>query len=188
MTLSTINKSEFDTYLDRKSSISNIKKNNSVNESINYYLSKIEDKLNNRRKYLSKNDIINNKQYKKNKYKVPVNINNNYNVNKNHVLITLNNINLEKLKIQKKLAAYNKMMDKKISKLKNNKIKKINICKKKKSSLIIGERKYNINSYIKSLFNNKKLNKTIVLNYSVEDNQNQKSKIESSYANLQMKK
>ena len=173
ITLSDINnnRSEYSTLLDKKNSNSILKKNKSVNESINYYLSKIEDKLKNSRNYLFKNHVINKKKLKIIKSKVPVNItNNNYNVNKNHVLITLNNINLEKLKIKKKLAAYNKMIDKKISNLKKNNIKKINDCKRKKSSIIKERRICNINSSLKNSFNNEKLSKTILMNYFVSDN------------------
>ena len=65
------------------------------------------------------------------KVKNPVNItNNNYN---NSVLINLNTINLEKLKLQQKLAEYRKMIDKRINSLKRN--YKLNSNYKKKKSI-----------------------------------------------------
>ena len=100
---------------------------------------------------------------------------NNYNEIKNHALVTLNTINLEKLKIQKKLAEYNKLIDKKIIKLKkNNKAKKINVYKRKKSSLIKEGNICNINSSKIYLINNKKINKAFFINSFGLNKQNTK--------------
>ena len=135
MSLSTINYNQvddFSSHLNKKSS----NKNHSVNESISYYLNKIDESLNNNN--INNNSRNNFGKIPKNAKFInvekskgqPVNItNNNYNVQKNNVLINLNNINLEKLKLQRKLAEYRKMIDRKI-----NSLKKGNINKKKTSA------------------------------------------------------
>lgn len=135
MSLSTINYNQvddFSSHLNKKSS----NKNHSVNESISYYLNKIDESLNNNN--INNNSRNNFGKIPKNAKFInvekskgqPVNItNNNYNVQKNNVLINLNNINLEKLKLQRKLAEYRKMIDRKI-----NSLKKGNINKKKNSA------------------------------------------------------
>lgn len=135
MSLSTINYNqlEYNTNVIKKSS----NKNNSVNESVSFYLNKFDDSLNNNNSRNNASKISKQtKRLKIDRSKIPVNItNNNYNVQKNNVLINLNNINLEKLKIQRKLAEYRKMIDKKINNLKKGSSNKININKKKKTSL-----------------------------------------------------
>ena len=99
------------------------KKKKSMNEDMKVYLSKNENKLVSSRNSLYKKDKIFN-DIKLNKSKISADkTNNNYNEIKNHALVTLNTINLEKLKIQKKLAEYNKLIDKKIIKLKKKIIK-----------------------------------------------------------------
>jgi hypothetical protein len=132
MSLSTINYNqlEYNTNVIKKSS----NKNNSVNESVSFYLNKFDDSLNNNNSRNNASKISKQtKRLKIDRSKIPVNItNNNYNVQKNNVLINLNNINLEKLKIQRKLAEYRKMIDKKINNLKKGSSNKININKKKK--------------------------------------------------------
>ena len=135
MSLSTINYNQvdFSSHLNKKSS----NKNHSVNESISFYLNKIDESLNNNNNInnISRNNFgkipKNTKFIHEEKSKVqPVNItNNNYNVQKNNVLINLNNINLEKLKLQRKLAEYRKMIDRKI-----NSLKKGNINRKKSTA------------------------------------------------------
>ena len=108
MSLSTINYNqlEYNTNVIKKSS----NKNNSVNESVSFYLNKFDDSLNNNNSRNNASKISKQtKRLKIDRSKIPVNItNNNYNVQKNNVLINLNNINLEKLKIQRKLAEYRK--------------------------------------------------------------------------------
>lgn len=118
MNLSFINsnREEYTWNLDKK-------KNKSMNEDMKVYLSKNENKLVSSRNSLYKKDKIFN-DIKLNKSKISADkTNNNYNEIKNHALVTLNTINLEKLKIQKKLAEYNKLIDKKIIKLKKKIIK-----------------------------------------------------------------
>ena len=133
MSLSTINYNqlEYNTNVIKKSS----NKNNSVNESVSFYLNKFDDSLNNNNSRNNASKISKQtKRLKIDRSKIPVNItNNNYNVQKNNVLINLNNINLEKLKIQRKLAEYRKMIDKKINNQKKENSNKININKKKKN-------------------------------------------------------
>lgn len=141
MSLSTINCDQLDynSYLNKKNS----RRDNSINESISYFVNKIEESLYNNNNN-SRNNMFKNINFSKSikldqKVKHPVNItNNNYNAQKNNVLINLNTINLEKLKLQKKLAEYRKIIDKKINSLKRGKcIKNSNASKNKKSPLKI---------------------------------------------------
>lgn len=150
-------------------------KNKSMNEDMKVYLSKNENKLVSSRNSLYKKDKIFN-DIKLNKSIISADkTNNNYNEIKNHALVTLNTINLEKLKIQKKLSEYNKLIDKKIIKLKkNNKAKKINVYKRKKSSLIKEGNICNINSSKIYLINNKKINKAFFINSFGLNKQNTK--------------
>ena len=155
MPLSTINYNqlEYNTNIVKKSS----NKNNSVNESVSFYLNKFDDSLNNNN---SRNNISKiskqTKRLKIDRSKIPVNItNNNYNVQKNNVLINLNNINLEKLKIQRKLAEYRKMIDKKINNLKRGSSNKININKKRKTSLKKEKNFDKLSSFRNSEYNRK---------------------------------
>ena len=120
MNLSTFNFSQLDlsSHINKKKS----KKDNNINESVSFFFNKIDEKLydtnNNSRNNMFKNINISNSIKVDHKGKNPVNItNNNYN---NSVLINLNTINLEKLKLQKKLAEYRKMIDKRINSLKRN--------------------------------------------------------------------
>ena len=98
------------------------KKENSINDSVSLFFNKIEQNIygtnNNSRNNMIKNYNITKSIKLEQKGKNPVNItNNNYN---NRVLINLNTINLEKLKLQKKLAEYRKIIDKRINSLKRN--------------------------------------------------------------------
>ena len=155
MSLSTINYNqlEYNTNVIKKSS----NKNNSVNESVSFYLNKFDDSLNNNNSRNNASKISKQtKRLKIDRSKIPVNItNNNYNVQKNNVLINLNNINLEKLKIQRKLAEYRKMIDKKINNLKKGSSNKININKKKKTSLKKERNFDKLNSFRNSEYNRK---------------------------------
>ena len=137
MSLSTINYNQvdFSSHVNKRSS----NKNHSINESISFYLNRFDESLNNNINNNSRNNygkfVKNNKIIKGD---LPVNItNNNYNVQKNNVLINLNNINMEKLKLQKKLAEYRKMIDKKINSLKKGNFnkKKVNAFRNGKSSI-----------------------------------------------------
>lgn len=138
--LSTINCNQLD--LNSNLNKKNSKKDNSINESISYFLNKIEESLYNNSNN-SRNNLLKNIHFSKSmklnpKVINPVNItNNNYNPPKNNnVLINLNTINLEKLKLQKKLAEYRKIIDKKINTLKRGKyLKSSNVSKNKKSSI-----------------------------------------------------
>ena len=138
--LSTINYNQLD--LNSNLNKKNSKKDKSINESISYFLNKIEESLYNNSNN-SRNNLLKNIHFSKSmklnpKVINPVNItNNNYNPPKNNnVLINLNTINLEKLKLQKKLAEYRKIIDKKINTLKRGKyLKSSNVSKNKKSSI-----------------------------------------------------
>ena len=165
MSLSTINYNQvddFSSHLNKKSS----NKNHSVNESISYYLNKIDESLNNNN--INNNSRNNFGKIPKNAKFInvekskgqPVNItNNNYNVQKNNVLINLNNINLEKLKLQRKLAEYRKMIDRKI-----NSLKKGNINKKKNSAYRNGKSSIKLKKDGK----NDRLNSSRISNNDVE--------------------
>ena len=120
MSLPTFNFSQLDlsSLINKKKS----KKENSINDSISLFFNKIEQNIygtnNNSRNNMIKNYNITKSIKLEQKGKNPVNItNNNYN---NRVLINLNTINLEKLKLQKKLAEYRKIIDKRINSLKRN--------------------------------------------------------------------
>lgn len=133
---------------NKKCLISNYNnKNNSINESIGYHLNKMnESELNtisrdnsyNLRKTNNNNSSI--KTNHKLKLKLPVNIinNNNYNMSKNNVMINLNtniisnNLNLQKLKVQQKLAEYHKLIDQKINQLMNKTKRNINLNQNKR--------------------------------------------------------
>ena len=136
ITLSTINsiKAEKNSHIFRNRAKLKLNKKNSMNESVSYYYKVDESLLNNNiRNDISKTDR-NSKGDKIEKVKIPVNItNNNYNVQKNNVLINLDNAIIEKLKIQKKLAEYHKIIDKKINNLKKDKAKKENKINRKYS-------------------------------------------------------
>ena len=136
ITLSTINsiKAEKNSHIFRNRAKLKLNKKNSMNESVSYYYKVDESLLNNNIKNdISKTDR-NSKGDKIEKVKIPVNItNNNYNVQKNNVLINLDNAIIEKLKIQKKLAEYHKIIDKKINNLKKDKAKKENKINRKYS-------------------------------------------------------
>ena len=133
MSLSTFNFSQLDfsSHINKKKS----QKENSINESESLFFNKIDEN-----KYgtnnISRNNMLKNVNISKSikldqKVKNPVNItNNNYN---NSVLINLNTINLEKLKLQQKLAEYRKMIDKRINSLKRN--YKLNSNYKRKKSI-----------------------------------------------------
>ena len=133
MSLSTFNFSQLDfsSHINKKKS----QKENSINESESLFFNKIDEN-----KYgtnnISRNNMLKNVNISKSikldqKGKNPVNItNNNYN---NSVLINLNTINLEKLKLQQKLAEYRKMIDKRINSLKRN--YKLNSNYKRKKSI-----------------------------------------------------
>ena len=112
MSLSMINSNHIDYNTNIKKSSN---KNNSLNEIVSLYLNKIDENLNNNLRNNASRNSKAGKIYKNEKFKSAINItNNNYNFQKNNVLINLNNINVEKLKIQKKLAEYRKMIDRKI--------------------------------------------------------------------------
>ena len=134
LSLSSINYNNMDYNTNIKKSTN---KNNSVNEIVSLYINKIDESLNNNNtRNISSRNPKPRKINKIDKCKSAVNItNNNYNVQKNNILINLNNINVEKLKIQKKLAEYRKMIDRKIYNLKNKNSRKVNWNKKRKSSL-----------------------------------------------------
>ena len=136
ITLSTINsiKAEKNSHIFRNRAKLKLNKKNNMNESVSYYYKVDESLLNNNiRNDISKTDR-NSKGDKIEKVKIPVNItNNNYNVQKNNVLINLDNAIIEKLKIQKKLAEYHKIIDKKINNLKKDKAKKENQINRKYS-------------------------------------------------------
>lgn len=187
MSLSTINYNqlEYNTNIIRKSS----NKNNS-NDSVSFFTNKFDDSLNNNN--ISRNNISKNSKYSKglkiDKSKIPVNItNNNYNVQKNNVLINLNNINLEKLKIQKKLAEYRKMIDKKINNLKRG---NYNNHKKTKSSLK-KERNLDRSNYFRNSHYNKNFEKSCYIKSSDLEKINTSyrlSKRDSSYNFERIKK
>ena len=144
MSLPTFNFSQLDlsSLINKKKS----KKENSINDSISLFFNKIEQNIygtnNNSRNNMIKNYNITKSIKLEQKGKNPVNItNNNYN---NRVLINLNTINLEKLKLQKKLAEYRKIIDKRINSLKRN--YKLNSNRKNNKSMKIEkEQKYDKN-------------------------------------------
>ena len=151
----------------------NLNKNNSVNESISYYLYKIDESLVNN---VSRNKINQNgnkyKVIKKKKNRVPVNItNNNYNVQKNNVLINLDSVTLEKLKIQQKLEEYNRIIDKKINNLKQSNIKKEKSIKRKYS---LNKEKDSENS---ESYRNSKIKKKLSQSYFINPSELQKINI-----------
>ena len=131
--------------MNKKRQVSNNNKNSSLNESISNYLYKINENENCSNN-ISRDNSYNIKNYHLNgknklKLKIPFNItNNNYNMNKSSVMINLStniiddNLNLEKLKVQQKLAEYRKLIDKKINELKSNKKGNLNQKKKKTKS------------------------------------------------------
>ena len=136
MNLSTFNYSQLDlsSHLNKKKS----KRDNSNNENVSLFFNKIEDNLyntnNNSRNNIFKNINISNSIKLDHKGKNRFNVtSNNFNMQKNNVLINLNTINLEKLKLQQKLAEYRKMIDKRINSLKRN--YKLNSNYKKKKSI-----------------------------------------------------
>ena len=158
MSLSMINYNHIDYNTNIKKSSN---KNNSLNEIVSLYLNKIDENLNNNnmRNVASRNSKAG-KIYKNEKFKSAINItNNNYNFQKNNVLINLNNINVEKLKIQKKLAEYRKMIDRKIYNLKSKNSRKVNWNKKKKTSLK-NERNFDKLNSLRITQNNKNLEKS----------------------------
>lgn len=148
MSLPTFNFSQLDlsSLINKKKS----KKENSINDSISLFFNKIEQNIygtnNNSRNNMIKNYNITKSIKLEQKGKNPVNItNNNYN---NRVLINLNTINLEKLKLQKKLAEYRKIIDKRINSLKRN--YKLNSNRKNNKSMKIEkEQKYDKNDSFK---------------------------------------
>ena len=152
MSLPTFNFSQLDlsSLINKKKS----KKENSINDSISLFFNKIEQNIygtnNNSRNNMIKNYNITKSIKLEQKGKNPVNItNNNYN---NRVLINLNTINLEKLKLQKKLAEYRKIIDKRINSLKRN--YKLNSNRKNNKSMKIEkEQKYDKNDSFKDCKN-----------------------------------
>lgn len=152
MSLPTFNFSQLDlsSLINKKKS----KKENSINDSISLFFNKIEQNIygtnNNSRNNMIKNYNITKSIKLEQKGKNPVNItNNNYN---NRVLINLNTINLEKLKLQKKLAEYRKIIDKRINSLKRN--YKLNANRKNNKSMKIEkEQKYDKNDSFKDCKN-----------------------------------
>ena len=152
MSLPTFNFSQFDlsSLINKKKS----KKENSINDSVSLFFNKIEQNIygtnNNSRNNMIKNYNITKSIKLEQKGKNPVNItNNNYN---NRVLINLNTINLEKLKLQKKLAEYRKIIDKRINSLKRN--YKLNSNRKNNKSMKIEkEQKYDKNDSFKDCKN-----------------------------------
>ena len=154
MSLPTFNFSQLDlsSLINKKKS----KKENSINDSVSLFFNKIEQNIygtnNNSRNNMIKNYNITKSIKLEQKGKNPVNItNNNYN---NRVLINLNTINLEKLKLQKKLAEYRKIIDKRINSLKRN--YKLNSNRKNNKSIKIEkEQIYDKNDSFKD-FKNKR--------------------------------
>lgn len=152
MSLPTFNFSQLDlsSLINKKKS----KKENSINDSVSLFFNKIEQNIygtnNNSRNNMIKNYNITKSIKLEQKGKNPVNItNNNYN---NRVLINLNTINLEKLKLQKKLAEYRKIIDKRINSLKRN--YKLNSNRKNNKSMKIEkEQKYDKNDSFKDCKN-----------------------------------
>ena len=152
MSLPTFNFSQLDlsSLINKKKA----KKENSINDSISLFFNQIEQNIygtnNNSRNNMIKNYNITKSIKLEQKGKNPVNItNNNYN---NRVLINLNTINLEKLKLQKKLAEYRKIIDKRINSLKRN--YKLNSNRKNNKSMKIEkEQKYDKNDSFKDCKN-----------------------------------
>jgi len=133
MSLSSMNNSQIEgsSFINRKSTNENM---NSMNKNISFCVNKIEENLNKNAKNSKNNDNKDIKYLKIVKKKVPINItNNNYNVQKNNVMINLDSINTEKMKIQKKLAEYRKLIDEKINSLRKINPRKINAHKDGKS-------------------------------------------------------
>ena len=192
ISLSTINYNqlEYNSNINKKST----NKNNSMNESMSFYISKIDDNINNNNSRNNQNKNFKNiKSIKLDKSKVPVNItNNNYNVQKNNVLITLNSINLEKMKIQKKLAEYKKLIDKKINNLRKNNINKLKVNKSRKKSLFMrkGLKFEKVDSFRNSEYDVKSLEKSVFIKTRDLDKNNtsyRSLKRDSSY-NIERKK
>ena len=135
----------------------NTKNKSIINENLSNYLYKVnESELNDVTYNNSHNHIINKKSKNDSftkvdnqlKLKLPLNItNHNYNMNKNNVMINLStnvvngNFNIEKMKVQQKLVEYQKLIDKKIKKLMNNK-KNNTINKIKRTKSIIDNDKH----------------------------------------------
>ena len=138
MNLSTFNYSQLDlsSHLNKKKS----KRDNSNNENVSLFFNKIEDNLyntnNNSRNNIFKNINISNSIKLDHKGKNRFNVtSNNFNMQKNNVLINLNTINLEKLKLQKKLAEYRKIIDKKINALKRGNYRLSSSYKNRKTTI-----------------------------------------------------
>ena len=92
--------------------------NSSIGESVNNFIFNINENTSNK--------DIEDKKNKHRKIKINLNIPND-NLNKNNTMINYNSnidketINIEKIKIQKKLAEYHKLIDKKLNNIKSNK-------------------------------------------------------------------
>ena len=141
-----------------------------ANESISHYIHKRnESELNNisregSTKKLNSQDSNSNVE-KQLKLKLTFNINNNNNnMNKNNVMINLStnivndNFNLEKMKVQQKLVEYQKLIDKKIKKLMDNKKGSNNHSKKRTKYGVDYEKLYGKNTSPKNADISKKIN------------------------------
>ena len=162
MSLSSMNNNsqiEVSSYINRKSTNENM---NSMNKNISFCLNKIDESLNKNAKKSKNTENKNIKYLKIVKKKVPINItNNDYNVQKNNVMINLNSINIEKMKIQKKLAEYRKLIDEKINSLRKTNPRKINVHKDRKSFIKLKKD----DSYIKLSENNRKIKRENSYNF-----------------------
>lgn len=168
--LSTINfnNNECNTHLYKKNHKFNYNKNTIIDGNFSTYRNKNKER--------SVNNISRN-NFRKNKFirtsKIPTNItNNHYNVQNNNLLISLNNMNQEKIKIQEKLETYLKLIDTKINNLKNKKDKMITIYKQSKSFLKRNNSSLEKSNSIKNNSRKKKLDKSTILNSKNFDKMN----------------
>jgi hypothetical protein len=163
-------------YLQKNYSTHNLRKNNSSNNRKNY----------------------NNSRKKKQNYKLnshnssSFNITNNtYNMNKNNIMINLNpknaNMNIEKLKVQKKLHEYQRLIDQKLNELIRNKHPHT-----KNNKYILNIRNSSPNIYINSFHNaQKKYNynqSELGINYYFRKNQKKNLATNINTKNLNYKK
>jgi len=168
--LSTINfnNNECNTHLYKKNHKLNYNKSTIIDGNFSTYRDKNKERSVNN---ISRNNLRKNKFIRTSK--IPTNItNNHYNVQNNNLLISLNNMNQEKIKIQEKLETYLKLIDTKINNLKNKKDKMITIYKQSKSFLKRNNSSLEKSNSIKNNSRKKKLDKSTILNSKNFDKMN----------------
>ena len=169
--LSTINFNNnpaCNTQLFKKNQKFNYNKSTIIDDNISNYINENKERnVNNfSRNIFKKNKIIGTN-------KIHTNItNNHYNVQNNSLLISLHNMNQEKIKIQEKLETYLKLIDTKINNLKNKKDKNITIYKQSKSFLKRNSNSLDKSNSLKNNSKKKKLDKSNSINSNNIDKMN----------------